>query len=736
MRGYPVNLSLSFKSTCQMAVAGVLAVAALAAPSLAKAQACTITSGGASYAIPAASHYDTSPSSNFTGVGTGDLLFEDGWAFRVSGDTQETFFPAPTTTTCAGASGTISWTDVGARGLFDATNTLTLTSSAAGTGELVLTMAITNRSAVNPLTITLFHGADFDVNGSAGTDNATLLAANNRIRITDTTAGFAEYGGLNPNADAFLVRPFAATTDVFGVLADAAVTNFDNTGLPANSFDFTGAFQWNLVIPPSGTASVSAFLYGNTPLPGGAVSEIAVSGNGTDITDGDATPSLADHTDFGNVGLTGTLDRTFTISNSGAADLTVGSVTVGGANAGDFTVIQQPVSPVTNGGTTTFQVRFAPGALGLRQATLSFANNDSDENPFDFAIQGTGADAPPTISDVADQAINEDGSLGPTAFVIGDAETAAGALGLTATSSNTALVPNASIVLGGSGANRNVSITPVANLSGNTTITLQVTDGNGGTATDTFVLTVNPVNDPPSFTIGGNRSHPVGTNTAQSFADGASAISDGDADFGQALTFNVSNDNNALFSVQPTIDAAGTLNYTPSGIGGTATVSASLTDDATAGGAALTTAAQTFTITVANNTLPTITNLPDTTITANGNTGAIPFTVGDSETAAGSLTVSGSSSNQTLVPDANIVFGGSGASRTVTVTPVAGQTGQATITVTVTDGNGGSASDSFLLTVNVNAATLATPIPTLTAWSLLFLVVLFGWFGIRRSKLA
>ena len=51
------------------------------------------------------------------------------------------------------------------------------------------------------------------------------------------------------------------------------------------------------------------------------------------------------------------------------------------------------------------------------------------------------------------------------------------------------------------------------------------------------------------------------------------------------------------------------------------------------------------------------------------------FTVGDVETAAGSLTVSGTSSNTTLVPNANIVFGGSGANRTVTVTPAANQTG-------------------------------------------------------------
>ena len=135
-------------------------------------------------------------------------------------------------------------------------------------------------------------------------NRATAADANNRIRITDATAGFAEYGGNNPNANAFLVRPFAAATDVFGVLGDTALTNFDNTTLPSNNFDFTGAFQWNLVIPPSGTASVSAFLFANTPLPALA-GEIAVSGNSTDIADGDVTPSATDHTDFGSANVTG-----------------------------------------------------------------------------------------------------------------------------------------------------------------------------------------------------------------------------------------------------------------------------------------------------------------------------------------------------------------------------------------------------------------------------------------------
>jgi hypothetical protein len=103
------------------------------------------------------------------------------------------------------------------------------------------------------------------------------------------------------------------------------------------------------------------------------------------------------------------------------------------------------------------------------------------------------------------------------------------------------------------------------------------------------------------------------------------------------------------------------------------------------------------------NDAPTISNIADRTINQNSSTGPISFTVGDAETAAGSLQVSGTSLNPTLVPNGNIAFGGSGANRTVTVTPAANQTGTATITVTVSDGSL-TASDSFVLTVNSASA--------------------------------
>lgn len=62
--------------------------------------------------------------------------------------------------------------------------------------------------------------------------------------------------------------------------------------------------------------------YAWAQVPSASVPEIAVSGNSTEISDGDTTPSAADHTDFGSVlAAGGTVVRTFTIANSGSGAL-------------------------------------------------------------------------------------------------------------------------------------------------------------------------------------------------------------------------------------------------------------------------------------------------------------------------------------------------------------------------------------------------------------------------------
>ena len=120
--------------------------------------------------------------------------------------------------------------------------------------------------------------------------------------------------------------------------------------------------------------------------------EIEVIGNGQIIIDGDTTPTLSDHTDFGGAYVnSGLVTRTFTIRNTGSADLNLTGnpdrVVVTGSS--DFTVTQQPASTIAAGGTTTFEVTFNPSVYQIQTATISIASNDFNENPYDFVIEGT-----------------------------------------------------------------------------------------------------------------------------------------------------------------------------------------------------------------------------------------------------------------------------------------------------------------------------------------------------------
>lgn len=98
------------------------------------------------------------------------------------------------------------------------------------------------------------------------------------------------------------------------------------------------------------------------------------------------------------------------------------------------------------------------------------------------------------------------------------------------------------------------------------------------------------------------------------------------------------------------------------------------------------------------NTAPTISNIPNLTNGWNKATAQLPFTISDAESAPGLLTLTKATSNTNIVLASGIVFGGSGANRTVRVTPVNNALGTVTITVTVSDGFM-SASDVFNLTV-------------------------------------
>ena len=228
--------------------------------------------------------------------------------------------------------------------------------------------------------------------------------------------------------------------------------------------------------------------------------------------------------------------------------------------------------------------------------------------------------------------------------------------------------------------------------------------GDGVQSDPSNLVTITAVNDPPAA---GNDSYSTAEDTTLTIAAPGVLANDTDAETASQL--------NAVLVGNPShgtlaLNANGSFTYTPAaGFNG----ADSFTYQATDGVATSNVATVTINVTAVNDA-PTISNIADRTIDSNTSTGAISFTIGDDDIA--SVALSATSSNASLVPLSSIVFGGSGASRTVTVTPAANQSGAATITVIATDSGGLTASDSFVLTVRAGGYTLHgvqnVPIPT------------------------
>ena len=124
-----------------------------------------------------------------------------------------------------------------------------------------------------------------------------------------------------------------------------------------------------------------------------------------------------------------------------------------------------------------------------------------------------------------------------------------------------------------------VTYDPASNYNGGDSFNFKVNDGTVDSAAAAVSITVDAVNDEPSFSSGGNVT--VNEDSGAYSAVWATAISKGPAnESGQTLTFHVSNDNNSLFSAQPNVDeTTGNLTFTPAAnANGSATVSVYLTD--------------------------------------------------------------------------------------------------------------------------------------------------------------
>ena len=136
-------------------------------------------------------------------------------------------------------------------------------------------------------------------------------------------------------------------------------------------------------------------------------------------------------------------------------------------------------------------------------ASVSYLISDNNGLPSataaTFTVNVTNVSDPPTITPIDNQSTAEDTPTAALEFTVGDIDNPVGSLSVSGTSNAQGVIPNANIVINGTGALRTVTLTPAPNQSGLAVITLTVYDGTTYVPMS-FAVTVMPVSDPPTIT--------------------------------------------------------------------------------------------------------------------------------------------------------------------------------------------------------------------------------------------
>ncbi|ALG67287.1 choice-of-anchor D domain-containing protein [Beggiatoa leptomitoformis] len=182
-------------------------------------------------------------------------------------------------------------------------------------------------------------------------------------------AGFSLQGTFPTTIYAGLSNTFSINVDTAAVGTLTGTISFENNDTDENPFSFPV------------TATVSA-----VPVPVD-VPEIAVSYNNNDIVNGTMTA-----TNLGSATVGTSLIKSFTIQNTGTLAINLSNLSL----PTGFTLEGSFPSVVGAGLSATFSIKVDTTSVATLIGTLSFNNDDADENPFNFPITATVTAVPTT----------------------------------------------------------------------------------------------------------------------------------------------------------------------------------------------------------------------------------------------------------------------------------------------------------------------------------------------------
>ena len=193
----------------------------------------------------------------------------------------------------------------------------------------------------------------------------------------------------------------AALTGMLVSLDGADADQWQIVTQPANTVAAGATTTWTMRFNPNSIGSKTAAFHlassisrtrnpYDVTLTGAATGDIAVEQPaGTSLPDGGSQ-------NVGNAALGSSVDRVFTVRNSGSYALTGLAISLDGPDASDFSVAVAPSASLAPGGSTTFTIRFTANSAGLKSAALHLASNLTDaKNPFDLNLTARGVTGVP-----------------------------------------------------------------------------------------------------------------------------------------------------------------------------------------------------------------------------------------------------------------------------------------------------------------------------------------------------
>ncbi|RKS98719.1 fibrinogen-like YCDxxxxGGGW domain-containing protein [Flavobacterium sp. 123] len=390
------------------------------------------------------------------------------------------------------------------------------------TATLTTTVSSTYTSAQLGGNITSDGGATVTERGVVYSLTTNPTTANTKVVIGSGTGAFSQAVTGLTTSTTYYVRAYAINSQGTSYGSELSFTtaafcggNIIGSGYGTNPISAMALDNnWKIVTLPQGYSYSETLPYNAYVPKTSSLAPVYLDVNGYTVS-GSTYYWIAPKSDAsaligGGANYNWIVQQTFNVAQSGFYDLNFSGM---GDNAISFYIngvidTTDPVKPTITGGTqigTRFDSFTSMGTFSgvtYLNAGVNIASMVMEDwggattaliSGSTFTCNTSYINVNPTISSISDISIVEGATPSPIAFTINDQETPLNNLTVTASSSNTALIPNSNITLQGNTGSRTLSLTPVSGQLGTSTITITLDDNSGGVVTKTFVVTMNPL---------------------------------------------------------------------------------------------------------------------------------------------------------------------------------------------------------------------------------------------------